>query len=131
MIIPIFIVAFSTWTRAVIWFVYKYTVTFVLVKTGLYENWVNMGLPSRTIIENAARETEKLKNGVRGHLCQLRREQRKKEDEDWEKSHGIEPPISSQNNIQSAMTGNKATRRPWHNRVRDRPDEITGPKEYV
>jgi hypothetical protein len=107
MIIPIFILAFSTWTRALIWFVYKYTMTVTIVKTGMYGHWLNLGLPSRTLVDNAAKETEKLKNKFRVERCKLRREERRKEDEDWEKSHNIIPSSSSSNDRQSAVTAGR------------------------
>jgi len=107
-IIPIFIVAFSTWIRALIWFLYKYTVTLTLVKTGMYRNWLRLGLTSRTLLDSAAKETEKLKNEVRAQMCHLQREQRKKEDQEWAKSYGVSTSSSSTNEYQGASYGNKA-----------------------
>jgi hypothetical protein len=121
MIIPIFIIAFSTWTRALIWFVYKYTVTVIVVKTGMYGYWLSLDLPSRTLVDNAAKETEKLKNKVRVERCKLRREERRKEDEDWEKSHNIIPSSSS---LYDRRSANTAGRRSRHGLGRDRPDII-------
>jgi hypothetical protein len=61
----------------------------------MYGNWLRMGLTSRTLLDSAAKETEKLKNEVREQRCRIQREQRKKEDEAWEKAHGVSMPSSS------------------------------------
>lgn len=53
-----------------------------------------MGLTSRTLLDSAAKETEKLKNEVREQRCRLQREERRKEDEQWEKAHGINRLVS-------------------------------------
>jgi hypothetical protein len=85
MIIPIFILAFSTWIRALIWFTYKYAVTHTIVKIGIYSLWLKWGLTSRTLLDTAATETEKLKSDVRERKCRLRKEKREKQEEEWKK----------------------------------------------
>lgn len=63
-----------------------------LVKTGMYSWWLGMGLTSRKLLENAGKETEKLKHEVRERRCRAQREERKREDEEWwKKTHGINP----------------------------------------
>jgi len=93
MIIPIFILAFSTWIRALIWFTYKYAVTITVVKTGIYGLWLKWGWTSRTLLDHAAKETEKLKNEVRERKCRLRREERKKLEDEWENE--LDPPLTA------------------------------------
>jgi len=114
-IIPTFILAFSTWIRALIWFIYKYTVTITLVKTGLYGGWLNLGLPSRKLFDHANAETEKLKNIVREAKGKQRREKRQKEDEEWKNQNTLS--LSSSNDIRSHLTAtatsNTNTRKPW------------------
>lgn len=85
MIIPIFILAFSTWIRALIWFTYKYAVTHTVAKIGVYSLWLKWGLTSRTLLDTAATETEKLKSDVRERKCRLRKEKREKQEEEWKK----------------------------------------------
>ncbi len=53
-----------------------------------------MGLTSRTLLDSADKETGKLKNEVREQICRLQREKRRKEDEQWEKAHGINRLVS-------------------------------------
>lgn len=121
-IVPTFILAFSTWIRALIWFVYKYTVTVTLVKTGLYGAWLHLGLPSRRLFDHANAETEKLKNEVREAICKQRRIKRKKEDDEWKNQYA--PSFIPSNDIRSssiaATTSNTNSRRPW--RFGIRPD---------
>jgi len=60
----------------------------------MYSRWLETGLTSRTLFESAAQETGKLKNEVREQRCRLQREKRRKEDEQWEKAHGINRLVS-------------------------------------
>jgi len=64
MIIPIFILAFSTWIRALIWFTYKYAVTHTNCQDRYIQPLAKVGLTSRTLLDTAATETEKLKSDV-------------------------------------------------------------------
>lgn len=105
-IILIFIVAFSTWIRSLIWFYYKYTVTFTLVKTVIYGHWLKLGYTSRALLENPAKETEGLKNRVRAQRFETQRERRKKDDEEWEKAHGLSQSPSSTDKYRGATYSN-------------------------
>jgi hypothetical protein len=67
-----------------------------------------MGLTSRTLLDSAAKETEKLKNEVREQRCRQQREQRKKEDEQWEADHGISPSLYSTNTSTTLRRANTA-----------------------
>jgi hypothetical protein len=117
-IIPIFILAFSTWIRALIWFVYKYTITVTIVKTGFYGLWLKWGLTSRTLLDNAAKETEKLKTEVREQICRMQRDERKKQDEEWEKAHGITPLGPPTNTFRQSMHTSTGLENPQITRLR-------------
>ena len=81
------------------WFIYKYTVTFGVVKSGLYGKWLQMGWTSRTLLDNAAKETEKLKNKIREDRYCAQRKQRKEEEKRWEQAHGVSPSATANERV--------------------------------
>ena len=98
-IIPTFILAFSTWIRALFWFVYKYTFKTTLVKTGLYGRWLNLDLPSQKLFDHASTQTEKLKNLVR---AEIHEKKRRRMDVEWMESRNKLPLPSPSNDSQSS-----------------------------
>jgi hypothetical protein len=103
MIIPIFILAFSTSTRALTWVIYKYlwVATVTLVKTAMYSTWLRMQLRIGAALDSRVNWTEKRKNQVRAQRAQLQRYQRRKQDEQWQMAHGISPALASANTFRS------------------------------
>jgi hypothetical protein len=101
-----------------IWFVYKYTITVTIVKTGFYGLWLKWGLTSRTLLDNAAKETEKLKTEVREQICRMQRDERKKQDEEWEKAHGITPLGPPTNTFRQSIHTSTGLENPQITRLR-------------
>ena len=123
MIIPIFILAFSTWIRAMIWFIYQYAVTMGVVKTGIYSRWLDWGLTSRTLLDNAAKQTEKLKNEVKERKYELRRIQREKQEEEAKKGtedqHSVKLTVSFSRNLNTSVENHEMGTRSRHAAVEE------------
>ncbi|KAI1778572.1 hypothetical protein F4818DRAFT_456368 [Hypoxylon cercidicola] len=67
---------FATWIRAVIWYIYRVPLTYLLVHSGLYKFWLRVGYPSDKIYQRGAMWIDKQKTEVRRARFEQQRRER-------------------------------------------------------
>ncbi|KAI1373718.1 hypothetical protein F4677DRAFT_186798 [Hypoxylon crocopeplum] len=74
------VLAFATWIRALIWYVFKIPFTYLTVHTGLYSFWLGVGLPSDKIYQRGTKWVDGKENDVRKARFKYQRERRELQD---------------------------------------------------
>ncbi|KAI1498006.1 hypothetical protein F5X99DRAFT_342470 [Biscogniauxia marginata] len=121
------IFAFSAWIRAGIWYGYKCLGTTFVVRTGLYDLWLDMGLPSKKIHHSAAVFANQLKEKQRKARFERRRAERAKKDRSSARANGNSSgdqistastrlASNESNNVSAAETRNGDARPAWSTR---------------
>ncbi|KAI0127629.1 hypothetical protein BJ170DRAFT_381106 [Xylariales sp. AK1849] len=122
----------SAWTRAAIWYVYKRTATSVFVHTGLYQQFLDVDMPSHKLYRHAVEATDKLKDKeIKARLDQRRRkrvaEERKKKTTNQSGPNGSSNALAQNGNGTNGSIPPQATskRGGWWNCVdADREEDV-------
>lgn len=59
------LLAFNTWIRALIWYIIKVPVTKIFIHTHLYNLWLYMNRPSKSLYQGGVTQIEELKEKVK------------------------------------------------------------------
>ncbi|KAI1080947.1 hypothetical protein F5B20DRAFT_84801 [Whalleya microplaca] len=101
------LLAFSTWIRAGIWYLYKWFMTAFLVGSGLYDVWLDINQPSKRLHRSGLEWAERKKENARRDRFARRRQKRAAKDAAT-KASGPGPSNISNADLISAYNGNGA-----------------------
>ncbi|KAI2465954.1 hypothetical protein F4781DRAFT_371588 [Annulohypoxylon bovei var. microspora] len=73
--------AFGSWIRAGVFYIFKWLMTSFLVRTGLYSIWLDIDWPSKRLHNEANEYSERLKKNARIANLERRRKRRTREEE--------------------------------------------------